>query len=152
MTRLSFSLPPPSLSSALQNVVVHLTPCWVWFSLSPSLRWESSHSASSTYKAIEPLWMITPCTGQSVCMWVCWKCVLVFFTFKHFFISVQGNDRRHHPTDPCCPDWPYWAAGHPPSLPPLHHPLHCCCFHPAVNAGDSRPHSPGPGSIQRQVQ
>lgn len=64
---------------------------------------------------------------------------------------LQGDDRRNHPADPGCPDWPHRASGHPPSLPPLHHPLHCCCFHPPVHAGDSRSHRPGPGSFQRQV-
>lgn len=84
---ITFSFLPHLLSSVLQNVVVHPTPCWVWFSLSPLSLWESSHSASFTCKVIEPLWMTTPCTGQSVCMWVHWRCVLCVSTFNHFSLT-----------------------------------------------------------------
>lgn len=97
--------------------------------------------------------MITPCTGQSVGVSVgmC-RLVCMVFVLSVFFIELQGDDRRHHAADPRSPDWPHRAAGHPPSLPSLHHPLHCGCFHPTVHAGDSRPHSPSSGSIQRQVR
>lgn len=81
--------------------------------------------------------------------------LLLYYIYIISFILYppcpQRCDRGRHSAPPRSSDGPVGYAGTAAHLPPLHHPLHCGDFNPAVNDRNNRSSYSGSGCITQQV-